>query len=146
MEPPAIRFLQTTDGVELAYAVSGSGAPLVMLPFPFNHLRNMWGESRNRNLFEALAARFQLVQYDSRGHGLSQRGLPEAFELADYQTDLLAVLDRLKIERAPLLAFPLFCHTAIRFARDHPDRVEALLLHNPSLAPWGLSFEELAAK
>ena len=48
MEPPAIQFLETADGSSIAYAVSGTGQPLVMLPFPFNHLRNMWGDSRNR--------------------------------------------------------------------------------------------------
>jgi DNA-binding NarL/FixJ family response regulator len=117
-----------------------------MLPFPFNHLRNMWGPSRTRNLFEALSARYRLVQYDSRGQGMSQRGLAEGFELVDYQTDLEAVIDHLKLDRVLLLAFPLFCHTALSFARDHPDRVEAVMLHNPSLDPWGLPLEELAAQ
>jgi DNA-binding CsgD family transcriptional regulator/pimeloyl-ACP methyl ester carboxylesterase len=145
MEPPSVLYTDTRDGVNLAYAVSGEGRPLVFMPFPFNHLRDMWAaDSHNRRLYEALATRFRLIQFDSRGHGLSQRGLPETFAISDYLTDLETIVERLKLDRFLLFAAPLFCSVALRYARLHPERIEALLLHNAGLEPWGLRFEELA--
>ena len=41
MEPPTVLYTDTKDGMNLAYAVSGEGRPLVFMPFPFNHLRDM---------------------------------------------------------------------------------------------------------
>jgi DNA-binding CsgD family transcriptional regulator/pimeloyl-ACP methyl ester carboxylesterase len=144
MEPPTVLYTDTRDGVNLAYAVSGEGRPLVFLPFPFNHLRDMWAaNSRNRRLYEALATRFRLIQYDSRGHGLSQRGLPETFAMSDYVTDLETIIERLKLDRFLLFAPPLFCGVALRYASLHPERIEALLLHNAGLDPFGLRFEQL---
>jgi DNA-binding CsgD family transcriptional regulator len=147
MEPPAIQYVTTSDGLSIAFAVSGEGKDFVFLPFPFNHLRNMWlPDSQNRRLYEALAARYRLVQYDSRGQGLSERGLGESFGLDDYLRDLDAVVDRLQLKRFYLFAPPLFSNVALRYTALHPERVEALLLHNAALVPWGTNLEELASK
>src|SRR5687768_8276794 len=105
MEPPAVLYVDTKDGMNLAYAVSGEGPPLVFMPFPFNHLRDMWSaNTHNRRLYEALATRFRLIQYDSRGHGLSQRGLPDTFAMSDYLIDLDTIIVRLQLDRFLLFA------------------------------------------
>jgi DNA-binding CsgD family transcriptional regulator/pimeloyl-ACP methyl ester carboxylesterase len=147
MEAPAVQYVKASDGVTIAYAVSGEGEDFVFMPFPFNHLQDMWlPEAHNRRLYEALAARYRLVQYDSRGHGLSDRRLPETFSIEDYLLDLDAVVERLRLERFLLFAPPLFSNVALRYTARHPERVKALLLHNAALTPWGTTLEELAAR
>jgi pimeloyl-ACP methyl ester carboxylesterase len=50
--------------------------------------------------------------------------------LDDYEIDLVAVLDRLQVERLVLLAHGQFGHVAVRFAARHAERVKALVLAN----------------
>lgn len=147
MEPPAIHYTTTSDGLQIAYADSGEGETLLFMPFPFNHLGDMWlSGSQNRRLYEALAARYRLVQYDSRGQGLSERGLPESFGMDEFVRDAEAVVAALHLERFLLFAPPLFSTVALRFAAANPKRVRALLLHNATLEPFGTNVEALAAQ
>ena len=75
MESPAVQYLTTADGYNIAYSVTGSGRPFVLMPEPFNHLHMIASSPTHRSLLEPLAERFRLVQYDPRGFGLSSRGL-----------------------------------------------------------------------
>lgn len=149
MESPPTQYLTTRDGFDLAYTVTGEGRVLVQMPFPYNHLHNMWQSPRNRRLYDALAQRFRLVRYDSRGHGMSNRGLPEDHSIQDYVSDLEAIVDGLDLQRFVLFAGPLFSHAAILYAVAHPERVEALHLDNASIErAWGnlQLYEEAARK
>ncbi|HXV76365.1 MAG TPA: hypothetical protein VD788_08595, partial [Candidatus Polarisedimenticolaceae bacterium] len=66
-----IRFCTANDGVRLAYATAGRGAPLVKTANWLNHLEFDWESPIWRHLLAALAARFSLLRYDERGNGLS---------------------------------------------------------------------------
>jgi DNA-binding CsgD family transcriptional regulator len=126
MDAPPVQYVKTRDGLNIAYSVTGQGQPLVCLPFPLNHLDAFW----NAAYVKALAAGYRLIQYDSRGQGLSSRGLPASLSLDDYEIDLVAVLDRLQVARVVLLAQAQFGHIAVRFAARHAERVKALVLAN----------------
>lgn len=128
MEPPPVQYVTTNDGIDVAYTVTGSGRPFVFMPWPFNNVSLIWGSQFGRPLLEGLAQRSLLVQYDSRGQGMSTRGLSEDHSMADYALDLDAVVDRLQLRRFVLYGAPFFCHVAVRYAVEHPDRVAALIL------------------
>ena len=149
MDAPPVQYVTTGDGYDIAYCVSGEGEPFVLVPFPFNNLRLMW-RNRNRSLFEGLRARYKLVQYDSRGQGMSSRGLGADHAIEDYLRDLEAVVRRLGLEHFAMLAGPLFSHVATLYAAAHPTQVSALVLHNasPGRAWEGLAarYEDLARK
>jgi DNA-binding CsgD family transcriptional regulator len=56
----------------------GSGPALVLLPtIPFGYFQLEWEIPEYRTVFENLARHIQLVQYDARGNGLSQRDVPD---------------------------------------------------------------------
>jgi hypothetical protein len=79
----AARYTKTSDGVSIGYSVTGTGVPL-LFSFPIGHQILMAESPVLRPWFEGLARRFQLVVFDSRGTGLSQRDVtwsPEAFAL-----------------------------------------------------------------
>ena len=76
---------------------------------------------------DALAERCRLVRYDHRGHGGSPAPAGP-YSIADLGGDVLALLDRLEIERASLCGLSLGGMTAMWLASDAPERVERLVL------------------
>ena len=141
MDAPPVQYVTTSDGYSIAYAVSGSGRPFVFAPQLFSHVEVYWKqETFVRPWLEGLSSRFQLVQYDGRGQGMSTRGLPETFSAADWKRDLETVVERLKLDRFVLMG-PSATPIAVPYAAAHPERVEALIL-----APLGESFLEPARK
>jgi pimeloyl-ACP methyl ester carboxylesterase/DNA-binding CsgD family transcriptional regulator len=131
MGPPPVQYVTTGDGYRIAYAVSGEGRPLVLLPANLYDTQQTW--QYFPAWMEGLASRFRVVQYDHRGGGMSTRGLPDKVTLADYQRDLETVVGRLKLDRFVLAAFGGRCHVAVGYAADHPEKVEALVLSAATL-------------
>ena len=134
MNPPPVRYVSTLDGYSIAYTVSGRGFPFVFMPPWTSHVQENWSGLKG-DLLRALAERFQLIDYDARGMGLSTRELGNDLTLDSYLQDLDAVLDRLRIDRFILLGSHCSALVAGRYAARHPGRVEALVLMN-SGACW----------
>ena len=128
MDAPPVKYVTTSDGHNIAYTERGHGRPLVCLPFAYSHAQQLWNESTASPLFQSLSERFRLIYYDSRGQGLSSRGLPAGIALDSFLVDLRAVLDALKLRRVRLVADNFWSHVAVQFAVQSPERVEALVL------------------
>jgi len=124
---PQIRYAKTSDGVNIAYFTMGEGPPLVHLPPPFPHLQLEWEVPEMRSWCERLAASHQLVKFDPRGFGLSDRDA-KVTELDDWGTDLDAIVDKLNLDEFALLAMTTAAPAAIAYATKHPDRVSSLVL------------------
>jgi len=79
----------------------------------------------------ALAEGLRVLRYDMRGHGRSP--VPEPpYSLADLGGDLIALLDRLGIERASLGGVSLGGMVSMWVAAHAPERVERLVLCSTS--------------
>jgi DNA-binding CsgD family transcriptional regulator/pimeloyl-ACP methyl ester carboxylesterase len=76
----------------------------------------------------ALSQRFQVIRYDSRGQGMSTRGLGPEHDMAAYELDLEAVVKRLRLQRYVLVGFASFAQVAVSYAVKHPQEIEALVL------------------
>ena len=63
----SIRFVTTSDGVKLAYAVSGDGPPLLKTANWLNHLEFDGKSPVWQHWFGALSAHHRLYRYDIRG-------------------------------------------------------------------------------
>ncbi len=126
---PRIQYAKTTDGVSIAFSTLGEGTPFVHMPHPFTHLQLNWEIPEFRSWDERLAKKWQIVRYDARGTGLSDRDVTD-FSLDARVLDLEAVVDRLGLERfalfAPVLSGPL----GIAYAVGHAERVSHLTLWN----------------
>jgi 3-oxoadipate enol-lactonase len=80
-----------------------------------------------QDVVPAFTDRFQVILYDKRGHGLSDA--PPAPYMIDHHTDdLLALLDRLKIDKAALIGLSVGGMIGQRIAARAPERVQALTL------------------
>jgi DNA-binding NarL/FixJ family response regulator len=130
MDAPPVQYVKTADGFSIAYCVSGEGRPFVFVPEPLSHLHVTWRMPARNLLFRSLSERFQLVRYDERGEGMSQRDLPPSVAAEDFVLDIEAVVDHLKLDRFILFAGIGMGDRAVRYAVRHPERVAALLLWN----------------
>src|SRR5438552_1592070 len=89
---PRIQYATTSDGVSIAYSVSGQGRPLIAMPVPgFSHAELSW--QMFSVILQPLAAKYPTVSYDSRGTGLSDRSAVD-FSIEAMTRDLEAVVDR----------------------------------------------------
>ena len=118
--------------VDVHALVSGRGdAPAVVLSNSLGSTHRMWDAQ-----LDALEARFRVVRYDTRGHGDSPvPGGP--YSIDDLTDDVVALLDRLGIERAHVVGLSLGGMTAMRLAARNPSRVDriALLCTGAQLPP-----------
>ena len=71
-----IDYCRTRDGVRIAMAAVGQGAPLIRPPTWFNHLEYDWHVQFRGALYRFLADRVRLIRYDGRSNGLSDRYVP----------------------------------------------------------------------
>jgi pimeloyl-ACP methyl ester carboxylesterase/DNA-binding CsgD family transcriptional regulator len=126
MDAPPVQYV-SSDGISIAYSVSGAGEPFVFMPGPMTHLQLDWRLDDVRAWCDRLSERFRLIRYDGRGHGMSTRGLSKSHTVDDYVRDLEILADHLKLERFILMAGSA-CHIAVRYAHKHPERVAALIL------------------
>src|SRR5690606_31720304 len=127
--PPAqeIRFCSARDGTRLAYATTGSGAPLVKAANWLSHLDYDWESPVWRHWIGELSRRYRLVRYDERGCGLSDWDIPR-FAFDDWVDDLETVIDAVGLDRVPLLGLSQGGPVAIAYAVRHPERVSHLVL------------------
>jgi pimeloyl-ACP methyl ester carboxylesterase/DNA-binding CsgD family transcriptional regulator len=122
-----VRFCTAPDGVRIAYAVHGSGPPLVRTATWLTHLEFDWESPVWRHWLVGLAERNTLVRYDERGCGLSDRDV-EDLSLDARVADLEAVIDAAGLERVSLLGMSQSGPVAVAYAARHPERVSHLIL------------------
>ncbi len=121
-----ITFCRTSDGVNIAVARVGRGKPLVCMPFLSCHAEYDWENPILADLWQFLADRFELIRYDCRGTGLSDRNITElSFET--FQRDLDAVVEALGLQRYAF--YGGVAALAIAHAARHPERVSKLIIH-----------------
>ena len=66
-----IRYLRTTDGVQLAWAEAGTGPILVKAANWLSHLDYDWERPVWHHWIRFFADRFRFIRYDERGCGLA---------------------------------------------------------------------------
>jgi DNA-binding CsgD family transcriptional regulator/pimeloyl-ACP methyl ester carboxylesterase len=128
MDAPQVQYVKTSDGYDIAYAVSGEGIPVIRVPQGFSHFSLQWSSGILDAEFRQWSEHFKMVLFDSRGQGLSTRGLDESTALTDYERDIDAIVSKLGLERFILLGISSKGKVAVRYAIEHPEQVLALVL------------------
>jgi DNA-binding CsgD family transcriptional regulator len=146
MDAPPVRYVSTSDGYDIAYAVCGEGTPLVFMPANFQHVQLAWRYPALSEWLPALAARFKLVQFDTRGAGMSTRGLPADMDSRFLARDLEAVIDKLGLDSMVLLGGSPLIYEALHYVLRHPEKVLAVVAAGGPLpkapAQWGPLLEQ----
>lgn len=129
----SLRYTQTDDGVDIAYAVVGQGPPVVFADLllaaglDVSLTSEAWMQR-----YAPILDRHSLILFDWRGLGAS--GSAEGgFSTETLLSDLRAVIEAIGSDRVDLCGAAGLSHVATHYAADHPERVRRLALMNPSL-------------
>jgi 3-oxoadipate enol-lactonase len=126
--------------VEVSYTEDGpADAPVVVLSNSLGATRGMWDPQ-----VPALAERYRVVTYDTRGHGESPAPAGP-YSLDDLVDDVVALLDRVGTQRAHVVGLSLGGMTAMRLAAREPARVNRLVALATSAKPDPQGFLDRAA-
>ena len=119
--------------MRIAYAVHGSGPPLLVSTCWLSHLQFDWESPVWQHFLRDLGRFATIIRYDERGHGLSD------WEIDDHSLearigDLEAVADDAGFDRFALMAMSQGGPPAIEYAVRHPERLTRLLFYGSSAA------------
>jgi pimeloyl-ACP methyl ester carboxylesterase len=129
-----VATFESTDGTRLAYHRAGDGPPLICLPggpmFFSDYLGDLGG----------LSVRRGLVRLDLRGTGDSATPAETSSYRCDRQVDdVEALRAHLGLDRLDLVGHSAGATLALLYATRYPDRVDRLVLLNPSPRGIGLT-------
>ena len=124
----------TIDGLEVNYAMRGSGPALLMLaPGGFDATLEKWttaGVWKGMRPLDTLTSEFTVIAYDRRESGASG-GRVEKLSWSLFADQAKGLLDHLKISEAYVLGGCMGCSVALAFAARYPQATRALILHWP---------------
>ncbi len=117
----------TVDNVRLFYRLEGkAGRPVLVLSHSIGTDHGMWAPQ-----MEDLLAYFQVLRYDTRGHGASDSP-PGEYSIERLGRDLLGLVDALGISNFMFCGLSLGGAIGQWLALNTPNRVSALVLANTS--------------
>jgi class 3 adenylate cyclase len=124
---PQFRFCTSADGTRIAYAINGSGPPLLYSRTFSLGMHPSFLMPEARALLDALAARTTLVTFDRRGTGASARTVADQSVNAE-ASDVEAVADAVGFDRFTLFADSSAVVSCALYAAEHHRRIERLVL------------------
>ncbi len=108
------------DGLKLYYRVEGSGVPVLLIHGYGAHSDVNW---RLPGVIRVLRRKYQVITFDVRGHGLSDRPHePEKYGL-EMAKDVVRLLDHLHIEKAHVVGYSMGGFITIRLLSLCPERL-----------------------
>ena len=116
------------NGVRLHYVGEGSGDPVLLI----HGWPGFWFEW-NKNI-PALAERFDVIVPDMRGYAYSDKpdvAPEEGYTDQVMANDIAALIGALGLQHVSIVAHDFGATWAQRFAREHGDLLEKLVLFNP---------------
>jgi pimeloyl-ACP methyl ester carboxylesterase/DNA-binding CsgD family transcriptional regulator len=131
-----IRYVRTTDGVQLAWAEAGTGPVLVKAANWLTHLEYEWESPVWRHWIRFFSEHFRFVRYDERGCGMTDLNVGN-LSLERWVEDLEAVVAAADLrEPFVLLGISQGGPICVAYAVRHPERVSKLLLYGSYARGW----------
>jgi DNA-binding SARP family transcriptional activator/pimeloyl-ACP methyl ester carboxylesterase len=132
---PQTRYVQTSDGIHIAFQAIGEGErDMVLVPGLMSHIELIWEDPETADFYQRLARLGRLILFDKRDTGLSDRAAG-TMSLEERMEDVRAVMQAAGSSRAVLFGYSEGAPMSILFAATYPERVSALILASAS-ARW----------
>jgi len=115
----------TSNGVKIHYVVKGQGEPVILVHGLYSSARLNWEMPR---IIAELAKHYQVIAFDNRGHGQSDK--PEAEDQYGVQMveDVVRLMDHLHIQKAHVVGYSLGGMITLKLLTIHPERVSSAVL------------------
>ena len=131
-----VRYLNTTDGLRLAWAEAGAGVPVVKAANWLTHLEYDVESPVWRHWIRFFSNHFRFVRYDERGCGMTDWNV-ENLSLPRRMGDLEAVIDAAGFTGPfALLGMSQGASLCIEYAARYPERVSRLILYGAYAQGW----------
>jgi N-formylmaleamate deformylase len=130
------------NGMRLRYFRSGGVKPALVLVHGYTDNALYWQRTA-----EVLALDWDVVAYDARGHGQSQRAEGK-FGNAERVGDLVGVISELGLQRPALVGHSMGAATVALAAAQHPGLARCIVLEDPAWfePPAGETADETAQR
>lgn len=117
--------------ITLYYQEKGSGEPFILLH------GNGEDSSYFKHQIDYFQSKYHIIALDTRGHGRTPRG-SAPFTIEQFSCDLYDLMKTHRLSNAIILGFSDGANIAMRFAINHPDMVQALILNGGNLNAKGV--------
>lgn len=121
------------EGAKIWYATAGQGSPVVLLHGAFGNAENFGFQ-----VPALIKAGHRVVLIDTRGHGRSTRVPDQPLNYELLASDVIAVLDKLKIDKAAILGWSDGAIQGLIIAMKHPARLTRLFAFGANMDPSGV--------
>jgi pimeloyl-ACP methyl ester carboxylesterase/DNA-binding CsgD family transcriptional regulator len=123
-----VRYVRASDGVQLAWAESGNGPPLVKAATWLTHLEYDIESPVWKHWTDFFSNNFRYVRYDERGCGMSDWDLRD-LSLDRRVADLETVIEAAHLDEPfTLMGMSQGAAVCVAYAVRHPDRVARMIL------------------
>jgi len=112
----------TINGAKIWYEVFGEGEPMLTIH------GSGFGHDNFAPIVPYWEKDFQIIWYDMRGYGLSERPV-QKYDMEVWADDAAGLLDHLGIEKAHINGTSMGGMIAIKFGAKYPDRILGLVLN-----------------
>ena len=133
--PPVGAFMEV-DGARIHYVHVPAGPGADLPPIVFIHGASANLKDQMLPLRPLLEGRAEMLFLDRPGHGWSQRGSARNATQEGQAETIAAVMDRLGIKDAIVVAHSFGASTAMAFGLDQPARTRGLLFLAAATHPW----------
>ena len=124
-----IRYLRTSDEIQLAWAEAGAGLVMFKAANWLTHLEYEWESPVWRHWIRFFSDNFRFIRYDERGCGMTDLNVGD-LTLERWVEDLEAVIDAAEVrEPFSLLGISQGGPICVAYAVKHPERVSKLVLY-----------------
>ncbi len=116
----------SSDGVKIAFTVSGEGDPILLIHGFASNLQMNWA---GPGWIKVLSENgFKVIAFDNRGHGASDKLYePEAYIGPTMAEDARRLLDHIGVERADVMGYSMGARITAFLALQHPARVRSAI-------------------
>ena len=128
---PDVRYVTTTDGVQIACWSIGEGPPVVITHnLSLSNATMEWRVPTLWRFFTGLAETHTVVRYDPRMAGVSAHEAP-SMTMGAMCLDIDAVANGLGLESFALIGISIMGPVVAEYAATRPDRVDSLIFCDP---------------
>ena len=124
-----IRYVRTTDGVQLAWADAGSGPVMIKAANWLTHLEYEWESPVWRHWIRFFSDNYRFIRYDERGCGMTDRNVGD-LSVERWVADVEDIVDAADLrEPFTMLGISQGGAICVAYAVKHPERVSKLVLY-----------------
>jgi pimeloyl-ACP methyl ester carboxylesterase len=106
----------SSNGVKIRYIVAGKGEPVILVHGFAGNL-DMW-----RPLIADLASDYEVIAFDCRGHGKSDKPHEPGQYGIEMVNDIVRLMDHLQIKKAHVMGYSMGGFIVMKMLVEHPDR------------------------